>query len=177
MQETDWHHAPLHRFVPSSVHMVTAGTFEKKHLFYDYIRLTLLMDTLIECVDRKGWRLHAWACMANHIHWIAMAPEEGNLGHLIKELHSKLGLRLNLLDGTKGRKVMHQFWDSCISYDNSYYARMNYVMNNPVKHGLVEDARHYPFCSASWFQDHNPSHVRRKFASYAYDNVNVPDEY
>ena len=106
-----------------------------------------------------------------------MAPEEGNLGHLIKELHSKLGLRLNLLDGTKGRKVMHQFWDSCISYDNSYYARMNYVMNNPVKHGLVEDARHYPFCSASWFQDHNPSHVRRKFASYAYDNVNVPDEY
>ena len=34
---------------------------------------------------------------------------------------------VNQLDGVKGRKVWHNFWDKQITFENSYWARLNYV--------------------------------------------------
>ena len=34
----------------------------------------------------------------------------------------------------------------------SYLARLNYVHQNPVKHGLVRVANQYRWCSAAWLE-------------------------
>jgi putative transposase len=177
MKETDWHHAPLHRFIPGRVFMLTAGTYEKRMLFMGDERLMQMQKTVFSVLKRRGWELHAWSFFPNHYHLILKAPEEENFGHLIKETHSKLAVALNKRDGLKGRKVMYQFWDRCISFDNSYYARLNYVMHNPVRHGVVEDALDYPFCSARWFRESQESRFRRKVASYPYDKISEPDDF
>ena len=72
---------------------------------------------------------------------------------------------------------MYQYWDRCITHDTSYYARLNYVMHNPVKHGLVEDAMDYRYCSARWFRRNNGSSFRRRVASYGYERVQEVDEF
>ena len=77
-----------------------------------------------------------------------------SLKNLIQRFHSQSAREVNINAGLSGRKVWFQYWDSCLTYENSYYARLNYVHNNPVKHGLVQDAELYPFCSASWFKKH-----------------------
>jgi len=177
MKETDWHHAPLHRFVPGAIHMVTGGTMEKAHLFKDHESLSLFQEVLLNVLYDRGWVPHAWACLSNHYHFLAKAPEEGDLTRFVQHLHSQLGLRLNQRDDTPGRRVMYQFWDRAITHDSSYYARLNYVMNNPVKHGRVEDARMYPWCSAKWFHDHHASPFRRRVLSYGTDRVNEPDDF
>ncbi|MCC5848236.1 MAG: hypothetical protein JJU29_09085 [Verrucomicrobia bacterium] len=177
MIETDWHHAPLHRFVPGAVHMITAGTLDKKHLFHDASRLNLMQDLLLDRMRELEWLPHAWACFSNHYHLIAKIPEGGGLKPFVQGFHSKLAIALNKLDGVSGRKVMHQYWDRCITFDNSYYARLNYVMHNPVKHGLVEDARLYPYCSINWFQDLHDSAYQRKVASFKFDTVEEPDDF
>ncbi len=177
MKNPYWHHAPLHRFVPNSVHMITGATLGKGLFFYDEELLALMQNLLLERMEENGWTPHAWACFSNHYHVVMMSPEDGNIGLWVKGLHSKLAIALNKMDGLSGRKVMYQFWDKCISYDNSYYARLNYVMNNPVKHGLVQDAGRYPFCSASWFKKNTPGVFQNKVASYPYDTVNEPDDF
>ena len=178
MQTTEWHHAPLHRFVPGAVHMVTAGTLYKAHLFTGVERLELMQSTLLRHLDTVGWRPHAWACFSNHYHVIVSIPDSGKaLSPGIKSLHGQLAISLNKRDGVSGRKVMYQFWDTCITFDNSYYPRLNYVMNNPVKHKLVSDARSYSWCSAAWFHDQNSSAFRRKVASYGCDEIEVPDDF
>ena len=92
-------------------------------------------------------------------------------------LHSRLGMGLNEMDQVSGRQVMYQYWDRCITFDKSYYARLKYVIHNPVRHGLVEDARQYPFCSAQWFERNNPKSLCRRVYSYKYDTVNEPDDF
>ena len=47
--------------------------------------------------------------------------------------------------------VWFQYWDSRITYERSYLARLNYVHSNAVKHGLVRKAEEYEWC-AGWFQ-------------------------
>jgi putative transposase len=177
MNETNWHHAPLHRFVPGGIHMVTGATLDKAHFFKEPGALSLFQDVLLNTLDAHGWVPHAWACLSNHYHFIAKAPEEGDLTRFLQTLHSQLGLRLNDRDHTPGRRVMYQFWDRGITHDSSYYARLKYVMNNPVKHGLVEDACLYSWCSAAWFHENHASPFRRRVMSYGIERVNELDDF
>ena len=56
-------------------------------------------------------------------------------------------MSINKIDGIKGRQVMYNYWDTCITYERSYWARLNYINHNPMKHGYVDSAEDYPFCS------------------------------
>ena len=177
MKETDWHHAPLHRFVPGAVHMITGATFEKQRLFHDAKRLDLFLDTLMTHFLEAGWIFHAWACLSNHYHVLAAAPEQGDLSNFLRTFHSQLGLALNNMEAISKRQVMYQFWDRAITHESSYYARLKYVMNNPVHHGLVKNARQYRWCSADWFHRNNASSFRRRVMSYGTDRINEPDDF
>jgi putative transposase len=70
----------------------------------------------------------------------------------IRRLHRELGVRLNELDAMPSWKVMYQFWDTELTFENSYLARLKYVHQNPVYHGLVPVAKQYPWCSAARFE-------------------------
>ena len=48
--------------------------------------------------------------------------------------------------------IWHNFWDTELTYEKSYLARLNYVHQNAVKHGLVARACQYRWCSAAWFE-------------------------
>ena len=50
-------------------------------------------------------------------------------------------------------------------------------MNNPVRHGLVQLAEQYRFCSAGWFRKNSSSAFFRKVASFKYDLIEEPDEF
>jgi putative transposase len=176
--QTVGRHAPVHIFVPNATYMVTAGTIEKQHWFRGNDRLRLLEQVLFDVMSRKGWQLEAWSLFSNHYHWIATAPEaNGDVHRVVRELHSKSALALNQHDGARGRKVWFQYWDTCLTYENSYYARLNYVMQNPAHHGIVVNAQLYPFGSANWFtQNRKNAHVR-KVESFGCSRVRVDDPF
>ncbi len=176
IQIGEWKHAPLHLFMPNTVYMVTASTLYKQHIFTTPEKLRLLQEVLSEAAQTYQWNLEAWALFCNHYHFIARAPEDGtSLRRLIQRLHSQSARLVNEIDRTPGRRVWFQYWDTCLTYEKSYYARLNYVHNNPVKHGLVSIAEQYPFCSAAWFKAHASDDFRKKLATIPYDRVNVPD--
>jgi len=69
------------------------------------------------------------------------------------------------------------FWDTRLTFEKSYLARLNYVHQNPVKHGLVAVANQYPWCSAGWFERvARPAQVKTIYA-FKTDKLNVYDEY
>jgi putative transposase len=173
-----WHHRPEHVFVPGTPYIVTAAVLHKQRLLSTPERLGLVADELLSAADRHGWRLQAWAVLANHYHFVALAPEDPtSLAAMVRRLHSTTARDLNHLDGEPGRRVWFQYWDTCITNEASYFARLNYVHNNPVKHGLVQSAEQYPFCSANWFQTRAEPAFRRKVESFRYDRVNVVDDF
>ena len=57
----------------------------------------------------------------------------------------------NRADDTPGRKIWFQYWETQLTFKRSYLARLNYVHNNPVKHGVTTEAKNYAWCSAAWF--------------------------
>src|SRR5438067_5216612 len=85
--------------------------------------------------------------------------------------------QLNLLDSTPERKIWFQFWESRITFEGSYLARLNYVHHNPAQDGVVPLAEDYNWCSASWFAHNAPPAFVNAVKSFKIDRVHVPDDF
>ena len=175
---TDWPHAPVHRLSDAGAYMVTAGTYRKAHLLCDRLRLTLMRDALLACANEFGWRIQAWAVMSNHYHFVGLSPADpGSLRRMIGKLHMTTAKALNRMDDTPGRKVWHQYWDSHITFQPSYLARLKYVHENPVHHGIAVEAESYEWCSAAWFaRTAEPAFVGT-VRSFKTDRLSVQDDF
>jgi putative transposase len=174
----DWPHSPVHRLGAAGAYMVTAGTYQKQHYFRTADRLSMLQDQLVSLANQYGWKLQAWAVFSNHYHFVTLSPDEpGSLRRMIGHLHTLTAQEVNRLDGIDGRKVWYEYWDTHLTYERSYLARLHYVHQNPVRHGLVKVANAYPWCSAGWFEQQVTPAVYKVVTSFKIDRVNVPDAF
>ena len=113
-----------------------------------------MQELLFACACEFGWELQAWAILRNHYYFVATAPsvERGGpttLSRLLGKLHMLSAKELNRQDGTPGRRVWAQYWDSHITFQTSHLARLRYVHENAVHHGLASMATTYRWCSAA----------------------------
>jgi putative transposase len=99
------------------------------------------------------------------------------LRQALSKLHTLSAREINEADGQPGRKVWFQYFDSHITYTNSYLPRLKYVHHNPVHHGVVACAEHYPWCSASWFTRTAKPAFRATVESFKTDALRVVDNF
>jgi putative transposase len=171
-------HAPPHYFLPNAMYMVTGAILNKKNLLLENSRKEFVLQTLFERAELLGWELQAWAVLHNHYHFIARSPKDAStLTKLIRQFHSITAIEMNKRDGTPSRQVWQNYWDTCLTYEKSYLARLHYVHMNPVKHGLVDDAMEYPFCSYRWFVEKGDDNLKGMVFEQKIDKVKVVDDF
>jgi putative transposase len=177
-RETCWPHAPPHHLTEGGTYFVTAGTLYKRHHFTTAERLDLLQRHLLKLAMQYGWGLEAWAVFSNHYHFVAHnAADPESLRDFLGRLHSDVCREINRLDKDEGRQVWHNFFEKQLTFEKSYLARLNYVHQNPVKHGLVRVASAYRWCSAGWLERTATSAQVRTIYSFKTDKVKVFDDY
>jgi putative transposase len=180
MSETppSWPHAPTHRLIERGTYMVTAGTYLKHPLLNTPARLSLVRDMLFELAEKYKWQLQAWAILRNHYHFVASSSEPpDSLKTLIARLHEYSSKKLNRLDATTGRKVWHNYWDTHITHQTSFFSRLRYVHQNPVHHGVAENASSYEWCSQYWLEQNASRAFVNTLARFKTDRINVHDTF
>jgi putative transposase len=183
MQEPviSWPHAPTHQLSETGTYFLTAATYLKAHYFRTRDRLDVLRRGLLKVARDFSWQLEAWAVFSNHYHFVGRSPEDADestsLSKMLTVLHHHTAIWVNGLDKTAGRKIWHNFWDTKLTYQKSYLARLNYVHQNPVKHGLVPVANQYPWCSARWFEGVASPAMVRSIYRFKIDAVRVKDDF
>ena len=176
-----WPHAPAHHLASSGTYFVTASTYLKHNHFAGAHRLEVLHRGLLKVTAAFGWQLEAWAVFSNHYHLVVHSPasEETaeSLSAMLAELHKKTALWVNGLDTAPGRQVWFNYRETRLTFQRSYLARLNYVHQNPVKHGLVPVASQYPWCSARWFERMASAAQVKSIYRFKLDQVKVFDEF
>jgi putative transposase len=173
----DWPHGPSHRVSEDGTYIVTAGTYGKLPIFASRPHLNLLCEMLMKvCLD-SGWILQAWAVFPNHYHFVAESASPANLSTTIRRLHSLTARAVNERDQKAGRKVWFQYWDTLLTDQISYLARLRYVHENAVHHGVVARAANYPWCSAAWFERKASPAFRKNVFGVPCDRISVPDSF
>jgi putative transposase len=159
-------------------YMVTAGTYLKVHRINEPRKLDLVRDTLFELAEHYGWLLQAWSILINHYHFVGMSPRNPeNLHQFLSHFHQQTAKAINRIDGCPGRRVWYQYFETLITHEESYLARLRYVHENPVHHGLVIRATDYPWCSAAWFERKADRAFFKTVNRMKIDRLNVFDEF
>jgi putative transposase len=174
-----WPHAPTHQLSQAGTYFVTAGTYLKAHHFRSSERLDVLQRGLLALAAEYGWRMEAWAIFSNHYHFVAHSPADNgqSLSSMLNTLHQKTATWINKLERSPGRQVWFNFRETRLTFQKSYLARLNYVHQNAVKHGLARVANQYRWCSAGWFERTATAAQVTSVYRFRIDQVQVFDEF
>jgi putative transposase len=179
--KTPWPHAPTHQLSDRGAYFVTASTYGSAHHFAGAPRLRVLHRGLLKLAQQFNWQLEAWAVFSNHYHFVAHSPSDeedaASLGDVLSMLHVKTAEWINKLDASPKRQVWFNFRDTKLTHQRSYFARLNYVHQNAVKHKLVPVACQYPWCSAGWFERSALPAIVKSIYRFKTDQVSVEDDY
>jgi putative transposase len=174
----EYTHNPLHLFIPNAIYLIAGSTVGKKHYLETNEKKEFFCTTLVEHSSKLNWQLEAWACLANHYHTIAQAPEcAETLPALIRAVHSLSARYVNKIDNIPGRKIWSNYWDTCIRNEKLYLTMLRYVHENPVKHQLVENAENYPFSSYRWFLDSSDTEFQNDVMTQSLERLIIDDDY
>ena len=96
---------------------------------------------------------------------------------MLAQLHRKTAAWVNRLDAAKGRHVWHNFWETKLTYERSYLARLNYCHQNAVKHEVVNIANQYRWCSARWLERTASAAQVKTIYGFPVTELKVKDDY
>ncbi len=116
--------------------------------------------------ENRGITILVWVLMENHLHWIASGPE---LSRRVGEFKSFTALSIIKSMKASGKKTLlqeleyyklkhkvdqiHQLWQEgshpqCIESVEVMWQKIEYIHNNPLRRGYVDDPLHWRYSSA-----------------------------
>ncbi len=156
LQEKPWHSPP--RWRTDSSHSqtqqfhISAACYEHAHIIGTTCsRLDAFSEELLQVAAKACLQIHAWCVLTNHYHLLV---ETDRLIHLTKQhgrLHGRTSRFWNLEEGISGRQVWHRAPDRRMRSEAHFWTTMNYVHNNPVRHGYVARWLDWPWSSAEQY--------------------------
>ncbi len=173
-------HTPAHLFRAGAIYMITASTYKKIPHMKDDTRKEQWLRTFRKAAETHAWKIIAWVVLDNHYHTILQAPESSaeTLPKLVASCHKFTARQWNDEDNQNGRKIWWNYWDTCIRSEKDYLARLNYLHWNPVKHGLVDDPKNYPYSSChKFFADDLEVTTQFETDTQAHATLEIPDDF
>ncbi len=104
----------------------------------------ILRDT-IHFYNGKMYVLHSYCLMSNHVHLLLCALQRDNgsyytVDQIVQSLKKYSAKKINEILGREGQFWDQYYFDRIIRDEDNYRRVMDYVLNNPVKAGLVDRA-------------------------------------
>lgn len=167
MNKKDYLHNPTHVFIDDAIYFLTASIYKKRPLLRNANLKWQLLDIMKDTFDRFDWEFLHWVILDNHYHLLVKSRRGDNLSKIIKHVHSMSGFHIK--QATQAEKpIWWNYWDYCPRDEADYYKHLNYLLNNPVKHGYVTDLNDYAFSSFhSYYEQQGREALARQFRAYA----------
>ncbi len=171
-----------------NLHFVTFTVIHWLDIFIRDTYRNILYDGVKFCQINKGLNIHAYCIRSNHVHFVMSAKENFILSDIIRDLKSFTSrtIRKTLeTDFTESRrewllKMMKetgqvnkrnndfQFWQQHnhpieLSTNFILDQRINYIHQNPVVAGLVEEPHYWLHSSAQDYSDFGKSNIEIDF--------------
>ena len=118
--------------------------------------INALRQSMRTVKQKHPFNIDAIVIMPDHLHTIMTLPADDNdypkRWMLIKAGFSRQIPKTEQINKSRASKRergiwQRRYWEHLIRDDNDYQAHVNYIHYNPVKHGYVKQANHWPHSS------------------------------
>jgi putative transposase len=172
----EYPHNPPHLFRNNTKYFITASTYKKIPYFKTDKAKEKLIDSLFKEFSRYNWLIEDWVVLDNHYHLMNYSKDNADkLGDIMREIHkfTSIWIKKNNAQAQLAEKIWYNYWDTCISYESSYFSRINYIWFNPVKHGYVDDPINWKFGSYYLRFKDNPENIKEIVSKYPCDKLDL----
>ena len=127
------------------VYFLTICSRSKENLFSDPNLNSEILNCLKQERIEKGMAVYAYCLMPDHLH-LLISPLEGgvNVSKFIGGFKSK-STRIAWKHGLKGKVWQDRFYDHIIRKVENLKETCEYILNNPVRKGLIEKREDFQF--------------------------------
>ena len=144
-------HSPPHR--PNFGHLrflISAACYEHHHhIGHDPARMDSFSRDLLAVFATHTSQTFAWCVLPNHYNALVEVPDVKALLHELGQLHGRTSHAWNGQENARGRKVFFRAVERAMRSDRHFWATLNYVHHNPVRHGYVERWTDWRWSSAA----------------------------
>lgn len=166
MLKYNWHN-PVHLFRDDTPYFVTGAIFHKRLLLSTQTLKNRVIAAIQHYFEKYKWELHHWVVLDNHYHILGQSRDSQAMPKIIQGIHGSTSSEIRRANGAE-KPIWWNYWDYCPRDERDYYIRMNYLLNNPVKHGYVDDLADYPFSSFErWCDELDREKRVQQFKRYA----------
>jgi putative transposase len=124
-------------FLPGvPTHLTVHGVDDQPIFLADFDRLDLLA-LMRKVTDEVGWIVVAWCFMTTHYHLLVIGAAEPKISWAMQKLNSVYAREFNARHRRRGHLFGERFTDTAAETDRHLHGAINYVLENPVRAGLV----------------------------------------
>ncbi len=156
---------------PGHCHELTFSCYRRMPLLTNDVWRSMLSVSINRAVKGHAFRLIAFVYMPEHVHLLVLPSDPGSrvsgllkavkqpfsnrIKRLLAESSSRLLRRLTVHE--RPGKTAFRFWQEGPGYDRNLItpkamqASMDYIHMNPVRRGLVDEARRWRWSSCRWY--------------------------
>lgn len=159
-------HTPAHLLIDETPYFITAAIYQKRPLLARPDLKDKFLELLSGYFNKHHWELHHWVILDNHYHLLGKSHKGVDLEAIFRNVHSQMAKLIRQVTNCE-RPVWWNYWDYCPRNEEDYMTRLNYLLNNPVKHRYVTKLQDYPFSSFHrLFSDIGRAQLVRQFQAY-----------
>ena len=123
---------------------ITIAVRDRRPVFADPVVAASSVDVLRAHADRTAVPIYAYCFMPDHIHLVVEPSASCDIVTFVGQFKN-LTQRAAWACGVQGAFWQPSFWDHFVRRDEDLRRVIEYVLDNPVRAGLVTSAQEYPF--------------------------------
>jgi putative transposase len=135
-----------HILSPSRTFFVTTKTSMGRALLQSERNATLLIDVLRSYVAARKFRLHDFVVMPDHVHLLITVHADMTIERAMQFIKGGFSYRLREEFGYSGEVWQRGFSEARVENRESFSQHREYIVQNPVKAGLVDSPEKFPYC-------------------------------
>jgi putative transposase len=145
-------HGPPHYAGESGLYLLTAACYEHRPIVgLTTQRMAEFESRWLETLDERCLTVFAWVLLPNQYHALLHVRNLQELLGAVGQLHGRTSFRWNGEEGCRGRQVWHRGAETEIKSERHFWATMNYVLHNAVRHGYVRHWQEWPYSNAAQY--------------------------
>jgi len=137
---------PLRIEYEGALYHVTSRGNHQSDIFDDDVDRHTFLNILTDVVSNMGWLCYGYCLMSNHYHLIIETPH-GNLSKGMRQLNGTYTQASNRRHGRVGHLFQGRYRSIVVDADAYLLELSRYVVLNPVRAGMVEEASQWPWSS------------------------------
>lgn len=137
---------PLRIEFEGALYHLTSRGDRKETIFEDDADRQRFLGILKNVIDQTGWKCHAYCLMDNHYHLVIETPQ-ANLAKGMRQLNGIYTQAYNRRHDRTGHVFQGRYKSIIVDADSYFVELCRYVVLNPVRAGMVNDAGEWPWSS------------------------------